>query len=501
MTTDLEALQKNLADINNFVRERFDPTEQKVVLLGEEMEKLKEGITEAQGEFRELKRDKLRRDAQNDPRVVRVMGGPYDGLDVLELGLMRGFAKSQAKEPTGPAWMSRANEVHRELVSKITPDMVEGHFDYIERTVAARFKNDLMARYVRSAFITPWKTIAMRAAMDSDTAGSGDELVATLERAQLWMDVNLETRIASLIPIFPMPSNPFDVPRQLGDANWYPGTENVSTTGTALTTGKTTLTAYELVAMVPFSFSLEEDAVLPSLQNEIRAGVVRNAAEVMDDVILNADTTTTNGINSDGATIAATDAGKAQWLLGYDGLRHLPLVDNTAMGNDHSELVHQFGSADDETAQTWNEVRALLGKYGVRPSECAYICDPQTYIDTQVVKAFQTLDKIGPQATMLTGMLGMVHGIPVIVSEQMRQTDDDGKVTDPEGAAANDNGSILVFNRTQWAQGFRRELMIDIDRDVQKRQTVLVFSFRHALAERSGTRSSATHTALQYNIT
>ena len=50
-------------------------------------------------------------------------------------------------------------------------------------------------------------------------------------------------------------------------------------------------------------------------------------------------------------------------------------------------------------------------------------------------------------------------------------------------------------------QGFRREMNVDVDRDNQKRQTIVTVSFRHALSERSGTRSTATHTSLQYDIT
>ena len=124
----------------------------------------------------------------------------------------------------------------------------------------------------------------------------------------------------------------------LGDVNFYPGTENVATTSTALSTGKTTLTAYEMVGQVPYSFTLEEDAVIAVLP-EIRAGLVRNVAEVLDDMILNADTTTTNNINADGATISTSDAGKAHWLIGFDGIIHLPLVDNTSQANNHSAAV------------------------------------------------------------------------------------------------------------------------------------------------------------------
>ena len=147
----------------------------------------------------------------------------------------------------------------------------------------------------------------------------------------------------------------------------------------------------------------------------------------------------------------------------------------------------------------FNEIRAKLGKYGARPSELAWIMDVNTFIRAQSVSQFRTMDKLGPSATVVTGMLGAVEGIPVIVSEQMKLADTDGKVTD--GGNATDTGRLLIVNKTQWAQGFRREMTLDVDRDTQKRQTVVTVSFRHALTERSGTRSTATHTALQYDVT
>ena len=330
--------------------------------------------------------------------------------------------------------------------------------------------------------------VNLKAAMDSTTAGTGDELVDTQEARALWDDVNLETAIAPLFNTIQMPSNPFQIPLQLGDVNWYPGTENVASKSTALTTARQTLTAYELVAEVPWSYDLDEDAVI-AMMEELRRSLMRNAREVIDDVLLNGDTATTNNINADGATIAATDAGKGQWLLGFDGIIKLPLVDNTGQA-----VAHNGAVSDD----MFNEIRAKLGKYGVRPSETVYVCDINTFIRSLSVANFRTLDKFGPQATVLTGQLGAVEGIPVIVSEQMELAASDGKVTD---GAAGTTGRLLIFNRNQWRVGFKRELTIETVRDPQKRQNIMVVSFRIALQERSGTRSTATHTALQYNIT
>ena len=169
---------------------------------------------------------------------------------------------------------------------------------------------------------------------------------------------------------------------------------------------------------------------------------------------------------------------------------HLPLVDHAGQGNNHAAAP---------TAAMFNEVRGLLGKYGVRPSELAYIADVGTYIKSLGIDEFRTLDKLGPQATLLNGQLAQVDGIPVIVSEQLAGSDADGKVTD--GGSANSKGRLLLVNRTQWRLGFRRELMIETARDIQKRQNIMVVSMRLAFMERTGSRSTAQHTALQYNIT
>ena len=387
------------------------------------------------------------------------------------------------------------------MVADLTPDAVDRHFQSIERRLRGAYvagslpgahvrDPEMQYRQVVQPVLGHMREVAIRAAMDSTTAGIGDELVPTLERAELWMDVSLHTLVMGLIQSFSMSSQPFEIPTQLGDVNFYPGVENTDPTATALATSKVVLDSRKLIAQVPFSFTLDEDNVLPSLLGEIRRSLVRNTAEVIDDIILNADTTATNGINADGGTVRVTDAGKAHWLIGYDGLIHLPLVDNTAMSNSH-------GAAPSD--DMFNEIRAKMGRYGARPSELAWIMDVNTFIRAQSVDSFRTMDKLGPNATVLTGMLGAIEGIPVIVSEQMRLADTDGKVSaDGNGS---DTGRLLLVNRTQWAQGFRRNLSMNATRDHSRRQTVVTVSFRHALTERSGSRSTATHTALQYNIT
>ena len=437
--SSIDEMQKEIVETQEFVRERLGPVTKELTLMREEQERLAGEVRRVLEHDRSARRDALLGRGSNDR--VRVHGGKLDGFDLVDLAVMRSLLAAQQARPQ----------------------------DYDPRSLRA------------------WQESVAKA-MDSTTAGAGDELVPQEEARQLWADVNVETAVASLFETVTMPSNPFDIPLQLGDVDWYPGTANTATTSTDLKTAKQTLTAHELVGMVPWAYELEEDAVI-AMMAEVRGTLLRNAAQVLDDVLLNADTTTSSNINHDGGALAPTTAGKAHYLLGFDGLLHLPLVDNTAMRNNFNAKP---------TVDMFNQLRRMTGKYGVRPSELAFITDVSTYIAMQAVDSFQTLDKIGPRATLLTGQLGAVEGVPVIVSEQLRLADADGKVTSDGNVA--DTGRLLLVNRTQWRKGFKRELLIETERDIQKRQNVMVVSMRVAFAERSGDRANATHTALQYNV-
>ena len=334
---DLELIKRELSGIREFYDARIDS---EIPPLKEELDRLAGQLGKVQGKWREGEKVAMlsRHGGSERPRVPF---GKYTGLDHLDLACVRSLLTAQMREPSG-----------------VNPRILED-----------------------------WQS-NLKAAMDSTTSGTGDELVDTQEARALWDDVNLETSGAPLFNTVQMPSNPFQIPLQMSDVNWYPGTENVSTKSTGLTTARQTLTAYELVAEVPWSYDLDEDAVI-AMMEELRRSLMRNAREVIDDVILNGDTTATNNINADGATIATTDAGKGQWLLGFDGLLHLPLVDNTSQSVDHNAAV-----SDD----MFNEARSKLGKYGVRPSETVYITDVNTFIRALSVSNFRTLDKFGPQA-------------------------------------------------------------------------------------------------------
>ena len=452
MTTETDKLMENVAAVRSFL-ETFKEKEHGP--LKEEVERLSAQITES---ARASKRAALLRQVESTTQGARVLSGKYRGFDEFDLMLSR--AVLRIAERGG----------------------VDGRRP-VDPRMAAEWRSSL-----EGARADLYESIGR--ALDASTAGAGDELTFTGETSEMWRDVHLATSVVSLFGSIMMPTDPFRIPYDFGDVSWYRGTSNLAVSSSTPGTGRQTLTSAELAAMIGWAYDLDEDAVIAVLP-ELRATLVRNAAEVLDDVVLNGDTSdAATNINADGATAdsLAGSAGLDHYLV-FDGLIHIPLVDNTNQGNDHGAAV-----SDD----MFNEAQAKLGKYGVRPSECAFVMDINTYIRALSIENFRTVEKLGPNATLLTGQLGDIEGIPVIISEQMLLADIDGKVS--SGGNVTDTGRVLAVNRNMYRLGFKRELMIESERDIQKRQTVLVASMRVAFKGRMD-NDSDTAVALQYNIT
>lgn len=488
--TDIDLITKELVDIKSFYEGRI---KEGVTPLKEEIDRLAKAYQGIEVSLRDLRRDRATR--LEDGRL-RVPNGRFAGMGFLELQLLESFLKYcdryGKQAPLVRRWGPELMEARKALHACLDTEAILAWEDGVLKRHGVMFPQGTNPEF--KAFLAKQRadmTQMVIRAMDSTTAAKGDELVPTFESSELWMDVNLETNVLPLLQQVAMPTQPYDVPLQFGDANWYPITENVAATTSDPATNKITLTARGLKTGVPFSDELEEDSIVPFV-SELRSMLARNTAEVIDDVLLNADTTVTNGINSDGATISTTSAGKAHWLLGFDGLIHAAIVDNSANMSIDKNAVPD--------ADIYNRVLAKMGKYGVarRRGEVVYIVDVATLLRSLAIAEVETIDTAGLRATMSTGELAAVYGRPIVVSQQMRQADVDGKVTDSGNTTS--LGRILCTNTSQWRVGFRRQITMETDREPGKGQTTMYVSFRIALSERSGTRSTQTHTAIAYDV-
>ena len=133
-----------------------------------------------------------------------------------------------------------------------------------------------------------------------------------------------------------------------------------------------------------------------------------------------------------------------------------------------------------ERGRVMRSLRAAVGEYGVNPTKLVWIMSPKHYLAVLTDSSFLTMDKLGEKATVLTGQLGAIDGIPVIMSSKLRDCDGDGIVqTDPE---LNTKSQSVLTYRPGVYVGYRRRVKIEMDRDVQKDMNLLVCSIRLALA-------------------
>lgn len=325
-------------------------------------------------------------------------------------------------------------------------------------------------------------------AMASGSSGFGAELLMTDMARSLWDDMFLAARVAGLVGSIPLPSSPFDIPLGLGDVIWRKGTENTAASQQSLTTSNITFTVTELLAHIGWSYSLDEDAVVAMMPN-VRANLSRRGSEIIDDFLLNADSvaTATGNVNLDDAappddTFYLSD--------GQDGIRKQWIVDNTNMSTSAGAAL---ADAKIVTAM------GTMGKYAADPSKLVIVTDVATYLAGWLgLDGVETWEKFGPEFVLKAGTLAAYRGIPIVVSAQHPKGEADGKVSTTAGS--NTKGSFSLFVPAMWKMGFVRNLLVEIDRDIQKRQFIVVASMRPAVGCH-GTRSSNTHTAGVYNIT
>jgi HK97 family phage major capsid protein len=271
---------------------------------------------------------------------------------------------------------------------------------------------------------------------------------------ELWRKARMENVILPLFRVIEMPSNPFELPISGTDPTVYyvPETQDeddLTLTGAGnpipdsqIGSGKVTLTAKKLALRVGFSAELAEDAAIPLIAL-YREQALRVMADAIDSVLLNGDieTAATGNINSDNAA----PSGTAKYMA-FNGLRKLALVTNTANKTDAN------GAPSVSLLRT---ARFLMDpRYSLRPKDCAYVMDGSTYAKLLSDTSLATVDKFGPHATVLTGEIGKVDGVPVLVSSEMPLTMADGKAD----TVGNSKGQVVCVYRPGWVVGYRRRV-------------------------------------------
>jgi HK97 family phage major capsid protein len=320
--------------------------------------------------------------------------------------------------------------------------------------VSEQYSNALSHK-IRKAGMTAVKADEL---MNTAQTGFGDEWVPELWSAQIWEKARLDNVILPLFRSIEMPSSPFELPIEGTDPSVYfvPETANetqLTLSGSAnpipdskMGSGKVQLVAKKLALRVGFSAELVEDAILPVL-NIYREQAVRAIADSIDYVLLNGDTE--EGVEAN-INVPTAPVGNERFMA-FDGLRKLPLVTNT--GN-------MVAMAAEPTLAKLRQTRfAMSSRYAARPGDLAWIVDSGTYAKLLALPEFLTMDKAGVMATAITGQIGLIDGIPVLLSAEMPLTSVSGYVS----STGNTKGTALCVYRPGWFVGYRRRIAVNVD--------------------------------------
>ena len=155
-------------------------------------------------------------------------------------------------------------------------------------------------------------------------------------------------------------------------------------------------------------------------EDYVRRQIAKALTDGLEAAIVNGDTAETH---MDSVVTAGNDVRRT-----FDGLRKLAKAPSSGTETD----CGTFNQA------AWVAVRRKMGAYGIDPNELVCIMGVKSYYrllgDATNWGDFQTLDKVGPQAVNLTGAVGALYGVPVVVSPYVPETCSNAAVDDGLGA-------------------------------------------------------------------
>lgn len=353
---------------------------------------------------------------------------------------------------------------------------------------------------VRKGTASPAEIQAYVKAMDSAESGYGQQLIGAQYVADLWEAARPESRVFSLLDTFDMTAPTAYLPVEADLPEMLFVGEATSSTASDYATSNTgsnrvQVDAKKFLIHQIWSTELEEDSIIPFIPF-LRRQAALAIAHYSDAAVLNGDTTNaaTGNINLDDADPADT-----KYYLAFDGLRHVGLVDNTANSKDLAGVV-SFAALKGQLTRMRDAAKLIDWGHPINPADVVYVTDPTTAEAIAQIDEVLTVDKFGPQATVLTGQLANIGRNPLVSSMAMSLTEADGKVSTT--GANNTKGQVVCFNRRGLKAGWRRRVKVEVERLPGRDQSRIVYSLRMGLGRYSttGAASGIEMADVLYNI-
>lgn len=234
------------------------------------------------------------------------------------------------------------------------------------------------------------------------------------------------------------------------------------------------------------TYELDEDSII-NVMGFLDTDAVLAMAESFESVMINGDTTTTSS-NINTTTAPATGIAPPDYIA-WNGIRHQYLVDYTARGNAKGSALE---ITDYEDTIKLLDAAVRVGQK--RKDQCLFIVDDYIESATRTLPEVMTRDVAGVDATIWTGMMPPQFGVEVYSSGFLARALATGFISDT--TASNVKGSIACVHAPYWQYGRKRQVTVELDRDILAGATVMVVSVRHILVARGDNAASGT-----FNIT
>lgn len=445
-------------------------------------ERISDNIKATLGGFQPVPQSQVGGYQKPVPALQISMKTKYGDLKAADMNFIAWWMSKQASAKNGQ-W--RGSEAFwRELADKTTKAVDTGElqlpYEGGQAPRALKMVNAIKTNEVDSA----------------SQAGFGDEWTPDLWSAELWMKDRLPDIVWSQFRPIDMPSSPYELPIETTDPTVYrvPETTNQSQLSLADTTtftlskvatDKKTITAYKLGLQTAYSAELNEDSIIqfaPELRYQAM-WAINNAREY---VILQADATTGSNVNINKSDASVSSSDLDRWLLGSSGVAYLPLITDT------TRTINNGNSSP-----TLQGLRSLRGKFQAarigQLDNLIYVTDPVTALKLLNIDEVVTLDKYGPQATVLNGEIGKIDNIPVLQTANWGLSLNTGKLSNT--AASNTFGRILLIHKPSYRVGYRRQVEMGVDYIRWRDVFVLTSTVRMGIVQRDTDAS-----AIMYNI-
>lgn len=248
----------------------------------------------------------------------------------------------------------------------------------------------------KGVFETSAGAAHLKAVNESSSMAVSSEAYETIFNTNILRDIQKELRVANLFPELVLDAANITFPIQGGPlkANWV----DASTYGTDATTGpdwqkdkltEITFNTFKLSAKAFITDETREDTIIVLLPL-IRANIIESHAVSIEE-----------------AFMSGTGLGQPEGLLTMakaDGM--------------HIATEAKFDGSVKVTAKQIHALRAHLKSKGLNLSKLALVVSLDAYYDLTLDEEFQDVSQVeAANAVKLTGQVGRIYGLPIIVSE------------------------------------------------------------------------------------